>query len=167
MEWNGKVTNDIIKNRKGRFGLILCVIVDDRMGLTFNHRRQSQDRLLRSRLLEETRGGRLWINHYTAEQFDAPLADNIIVDEDFLDKAEKEDFCFVENLPVAKYKNRIDKIILFKWNSVYPADTYFDISLAEDGWKLKSVLEFEGNSHKKITREEWENEKQKEKITSV
>lgn len=147
--------------------MILYTAVDDHMGLTFNHRRQSQDRLLRSRLLEETKGGRLWMNHYTAEQFDTPLAGNIIVDEEFLNKAEKRDFCFVENLLVAKYKNHINKIILFKWNRTYPADTYFDISLEKDGWKLKSVLEFKGNSHEKITREEWVNEKQKEKITVV
>lgn len=107
------------------------------------------------------------MNHYTAEQFDTPLAGNIIVDEEFLNKAEKRDFCFVENLLVAKYKNHINKIILFKWNRTYPADTYFDISLEKDGWKLKSVLEFKGNSHEKITREEWVNEKQKEKITVV
>ena len=138
--------------------MILCAVVDDNMGMTFNKRRQSQDKLLRSHIIEETQGSKLWINSYTAKQFEVPLADHIIVDDEFLDKAEENDFCFVENLSVAKYQNQIKKIILFKWNRVYPADAFFDIQLSEDKWKLTSVLEFEGNSHKKITKEEWENE---------
>lgn len=135
--------------------MILCVAVDDNMGMTFNKRRQSQDQLLRCRLLETAQNHKLWMSHYSAKQFKAPLMGNIIVDDRFLDKAGDDDFCFVENLSMAKYENQIKKIILFKWNRVYPADTYFDIPLSENDWKLISVLEFEGNSHKKITMEEW------------
>lgn len=138
--------------------MIVCVAVDDNMGMTFNKRRQSQDKILRNHLIEEAQENKLWLNNYSAKQFETPLASNIIVDDDFLDKAEENDFCFVENLSLAKYQNQIKKIILFKWNRVYPADTYFDIPLSENGWKLTSVLEFEGNSHKNITIEEWENE---------
>lgn len=138
--------------------MILCVAVDDNMGMGFNNRRQSQDKLLRSHLIQEVQSHKLWINTYTARQFETPLPDNIIVDDEFLNKAEADDYCFVENLSVAKYESEIKKIILFKWNRVYPADTYFDIPLSEGKWSLSSVLEFEGNSHKKITREEWKNE---------
>ena len=137
--------------------MIVCVAVDDNTGMTFNKRRQSQDKILRKQLIEIARGSRLWINNYTAKQFEDPLASNIIVDDEFLDKAEENDFCFVENLSLAKYENQIKKIILFKWNRVYPADTYFDITLFDNGWKLTSVVDFEGNSHKKITKEVWEN----------
>ena len=44
--------------------------------------------------------------------------------------------------------------------SVYEetADTYFDINLTDGRWKLLTSTEFEGNSHKNITREEWVNE---------
>ena len=136
--------------------MIICVAVDDNMGMTFNQRRQSQDRILRSHLIEETHGNKLWMNTYSAKQFENPLPNNIIVDDEFLDKAESDDFCFVENLSVAKYQNQIKKIILFKWNRIYPADTYFDISLSENGWQLTSVLEFEGSSHRTITKEIWE-----------
>lgn len=132
--------------------------VDDNNGMTFNNRRQSQDKLLRSKIIEETQCGKLWMNNYTAKQFEKPISDNIIVDDEFLDKAGNEDYCFIENLSVAKYESKIKKIIFFKWNRIYPADTYFDIMLSENKWKLISVLEFEGNSHKKITREEWEHE---------
>lgn len=138
--------------------MILCVTVDNNMGMTFNNRRQSQDKLLRNYLIEMTRKSRLWINNYTAQQFEVPLEGHIQVDDNFLNKAKEGDFCFVENLKVSQYQNRIKKIILFKWNRVYPADTYFDIPLTKDSWELTSVIEFEGNSHKKITKEEWKNE---------
>lgn len=134
--------------------------VDDAMGMTFNNRRQSQDGILRRHLLEESKSSRLWINHYTAGQFEVPLADHILVDDEFLDKAAGGDFCFVENLSVAKYEQNVKKIILFKWNRAYPADTYFDIPLSKNGWKLTFVFEFAGNSHEKITKEIWENEKE-------
>lgn len=139
----------------GDVKLIVFVVVDDNMGMMFNNRRQSSDKVLRDYILRETKGSTLWMNGYTQKQFTMPLVDNISVDENFLDKAQENDFCFVENLSIAEYQEKIEKIILFKWNRVYPADTYFDIPLSESGWNLISVLEFEGNSHKQITREEW------------
>ena len=140
--------------------MILCVATDDHLGMTFHERRQSQDRILRERLLEISGGSRLWINHYTAKQFGTPLPENVKVDEQFLEKAADDDFCFVENLSPADYEKQIKKIYLFKWNRVYPADTYFTIPLGEGGWKLIAEQEFEGHSHKKITMEEWEHENQ-------
>lgn len=137
--------------------MIICAAIDDNMGMMFNNRRQSQDKLLRKHLLEITQPGKLWMNSYSEKQFETPLEKNIIVDEEFLEKAGEEDFCFVENLSVADYTSRIKKIILFKWNRVYPADMYFDISLTENNWKRISALDFEGNSHKQITMEVWKN----------
>ena len=75
-----------------------------------------------------------------------------------MENAGEDDFCFVEDLPLEMYQNKIKKIFLFHWNRAYPADTYFDIPLTADKWKLVSVLEFAGNSHKKITMEEWDHE---------
>lgn len=147
---------------KGGGTLIVCAAVDDRMGMSFHDRRQSQDRLLRQRLLELSAGSRLWVNHNTAKQFQDTAAGHLIVDDDFLEKAGEDDFCFVEDLPLETYQNRIKKIFLFHWNRAYPADTYFDIPLTADKWKLVSVLEFAGNSHKKITMEEWDHEENME-----
>lgn len=146
---------DILK--QGVRLLIICVAIDDKMGMIFNNRRQSQDRLLRADIMEDSKDSKLWMNEYTYKQFETPLPDNIIVDEDFLNKAEDNDYCFVENLSLTKYEEHIKQIVLYKWNRVYPADTYFDISLLENGWQLSSVAEFKGNSHEKITKEEWIN----------
>ena len=105
--------------------MILITCVDNNMGMLFNHRRQSQDRVLKER----------------------------IIDEHFLSKAACNDICFVEDCSVAPFEQKIEKIILYKWNRDYPADFYFDIPLSEHGWKLISSEDFVGFSHDKITEE--------------
>ena len=60
--------------------LILCV--DDRGGLSFNGRRQSQDRRVREDLLTMAAGGALWMDDYSRRQFTEPEAAAIRVDWD-------------------------------------------------------------------------------------
>ena len=50
--------------------LVLCA--DERGGLSFHSRRQSQDRLLREDLLKEAEGRLLWVDGYTKRQFSEP-----------------------------------------------------------------------------------------------
>ncbi len=52
------------------------------------------------------------------------------------------------------FENEIKKLIIFKWNRVYPADQYLDI----DPEKMTKVQEeeFVGFSHEKITMEVYE-----------
>ena len=132
--------------------IIICV--DDNMGMMFNNRRQSQDRALRDRILEITKGKNLYMNSYSASQFTD--SNNIIVDDNFLDKAQQRDYCFVENLDIRSYNSKIEKIIIYKWNRNYPWDFKFEISL--DKFRLESAFEFQGYSHKVITEEIWEND---------
>ncbi len=47
--------------------MIIMICLDDRGGMLFNKRRQSQDVLLRQQILTETAGGRLWMNSYSAK----------------------------------------------------------------------------------------------------
>ena len=47
----------------------IIVCVDNQNGMMFNHRRQSQDRALRKRILELTGGKKLWMNAYSQKQF--------------------------------------------------------------------------------------------------
>lgn len=139
--------------------MIVCAAIDDNLGMMFNNRRQSQDKILREHMIHMCSGSTLWMNEYSKSQFEAPLPEYVVADDDFLEKAGEDDYCFVENAPLASYEASIQKIILFRWNRAYPADTYFDIPLSEHGWELISVAEFEGNSHKNITKEEWSNVK--------
>lgn len=139
--------------------MIVCVAVDDRMGMMFYNRRLSQDRQLRTKLLQLAGEQRLWMNRYSAKQFGSPLAANIAVDEDFLNRAGADDYCFVENLSLKEYTEKMTKLVLFRWNRAYPADIYLDISLTGPDWKLTGSDEFTGYSHEKITVEEWEHER--------
>ncbi|MBO5460228.1 MAG: ribonuclease Z [Ruminococcus sp.] len=131
----------------------IIVCVDDAYGMMFNRRRQSQDAALRERILQSLNNAKLWMNAYSAKQFADNGADKIYVDEDFLNKASEEDYCFVENVDVSTFQEQIKEITLYKWNRRYPSDFKFQISLTEDYWRLISSDEFEGSSHEKITKE--------------
>ena len=139
--------------------MIVCVAVDNRNGLMFNHRRLSQDSELRKDILSVADGRVVWINNYTAGQFGNPLPVNIKINEDFLNMAQKGDYCFVEDDELLNHCDQIEKLFLYKWNRDYPSDKKLDLIPSELGWKLKSTVDFVGTSYKQITREEWINEK--------
>ena len=133
--------------------MVLIVCVDDHNGMMFNHRRQSQDRILRADILELTDGKKLWMNAYSRKQFAESDAEKIRVDETFLDAAGDGEFCFVENADVSGCAERIEEIYLYHWNRDYPADVYFPVDLSV--WKCVETKEFAGSSHEKITRERY------------
>ncbi len=121
------------------------------MGLRFNHRRQSQDSALRKRILQKTSGRALWMNHYSAGQFQAEAADNIRVDEHYLDMAHSGDYCFAEDAEASAAAPKAESLTLYRWNRHYPADEKLRIDLSR--WKLISSCNFAGTSHEKITEE--------------
>ena len=133
--------------------MIIMVCLDDKGGMMFNRRRQSRDRVVRERMVQMAGGRGLWMNHYSAGQFaqDDPAA--LRVDDDFLQKAGEGDFCFVENEALAPWEADLEKLVLFRWNRVYPADRYFDLDLTQGRWSLEDQEEFVGSSHEKITME--------------
>ena len=123
----------------------IIVCIDKSNGMLFNGRRQSQDRVLREKILSLLAGKKLYVNEYTAGQFEN--TDNLYVGEDFLQQAGCEDFCFIENAPVPA---GAEEIYLFRWNRDYPADTYFSLEL-KPGYRKVKTEDFPGYSHKKIT----------------
>lgn len=133
----------------------LIVCLDDRNGMLFNKRRQSADRVLSQRILELVGEGFLWMNGYSRKLFDE-TAENIRVDDRFLELAGKNDYCFAENVDVTSYINRADTVMLFRWNRAYPADMYFPMELITGSWKKVESIEFAGSSHEKITQEVYE-----------
>lgn len=129
--------------------MILIVCVDEKNGMTFNNRRQSKDRILTAHILEQTKNKQLWITNFSQDIFNVSDANNLIIDDQFIEKIGKDDYCFVENIDVNTIIDKVDKIILYNWNRRYPADKYFDINL--DDWVVDSEEEFSGSSHEKIT----------------
>lgn len=130
--------------------MIAVICMDDRGGMLFNRRRQSQDRLLRSDLLREAAGRPVWMNAYSAKQFTAP-PENLRPAEDFLDRAGPGELCFVEDRDLTPWLEKLEGLILYRWNRTYPADLYFTLPL--EGWTLERTEEFAGSSHEKITKE--------------
>ena len=95
--------------------MIWISIVDNSMGMLFNHRRQSRDRVLVQRILEITRGHALWMNAYTASLFE-PLSPGIHVDERFYERAASGEFVLAETIPPGACEKEIEKVILYHWN---------------------------------------------------
>lgn len=132
--------------------MIVIICIDEKNGLMFNNRRQSQDRNLRNILLREIGKRKLWMNEYSFKQFnETGQSSQICVCEDFLQKAKKNEFCFVENSDITPFLFYIEGIILFKWNRNYPADVYFKTDIS--AWDFIKSLDFIGSSHDKITME--------------
>ena len=128
--------------------MILTVCVDDRMGLSLGGRRLSKDSALREKLWKLS-CGKLRMSAYSARQFDFPVYSGA----DYLSGAKEGDWCFVENNDYVVFTDSIEKIVLFRWNRRYPADTYFEFP---GKWTLVSAGDFPGTSHEKITMEVYE-----------
>lgn len=131
----------------------IIVCLDDKNGMLFNNRRQSSDRLLRERMLLLAKPTRLWMNAYSAKQFTEDAT--FFVDECFLEKAGPGEYCFVENTDILPFADKIEAVVVYRWNAVYPSDTQFPVSLLE-GKTPKSTAEFTGYSHPRITEEIYE-----------
>ena len=140
----------------------VIVCVDDGNGMIFNKRRQSQDRVLRDDVQKMTSGQKLWMNAYSARQFQegSQTGENVtgvsetaalIVAEDFLRQAGENDFCFVENEKLLPYSDRIKEVVLYRWNRSYPGDFHQALDLHQ--WRQVQTTEFAGYSHEKITKE--------------
>lgn len=124
------------------------VCVDDDMGTMFNHRRQSRDRILCVDAVRET-VGRLFCTPYTARllsEYTAPT-----VTDSPLEDAGAEDSVFVEGEALLPYLDKIDTLVLYRWNRRYPRDLLFDLPL--DQFTLTASSDMEGYSHEKITKE--------------
>ncbi len=131
--------------------LIACV--DSRMGLSFNHRRLSRDRIVTGRIVQIVGDGTLRVHPYSASLFAALPESRICASEDFLSGAGPDDFCFLETGDPLPDPDRITRVLLFQWNRTYPFDVTFPLDLSASGWTLESREEFPGSSHENITLE--------------
>ena len=127
----------------------VIAVVDERNGTLFNHRRQSRDRVLTECILQRC-GGELFVTPYTAGLFAGTGARLTVADDPFA-AAGKDDWCFVEDLPLAPVRKKMGRLVLYRWDRVYPADRTLDLDLAS--LRPVSTVEFAGYSHEKITEE--------------
>ena len=78
--------------------------------MLFNHRRQSQDRVQRQRMLQRTGGAKLWVDTYTAGMFSAESREQLEIDDQCLEYAADGEFCFVEKENPGTVEEKIEKI---------------------------------------------------------
>lgn len=126
--------------------VIICL--DDNNGMLFNHRRQSRDKKIIEDIYAYT--NELWIAPFSQKIFE--LVDiKLTVSDMFLIDATSESYCFVEDKNLKPYEDRIEQLIVYKWNRKYPSDFKCDLCLKN--WTLMESIDFVGNSHDKITKE--------------
>lgn len=97
-KWGGKVN--------------IIVAVDDKNGMLFNHRRVSKDKEVRKKIAEIVQGNKLWMSQYSVSQYQDESYP-FYVDDNFLFKAAKEEYCFVEDRGLSDVKECIDGMIIF------------------------------------------------------
>lgn len=127
--------------------LIFCI--DDKKGMMFFGKRQSQDSVLREWIISHTTGSTLWMSNYSAKQFKDLTG--YIADDEYQTKADVGDYCFVEDKGYSLEK--ASEVILCKWNRKYQADKVFDVDIKSNGFKKVSSEDIKGSSHDKITIE--------------
>ncbi|MDF2804283.1 MAG: hypothetical protein K0S61_4188 [Anaerocolumna sp.] len=132
--------------------MIVILCLDDNNGMMFNHRRQSRDQAVVLDIALMSKGSRLSMKEYSFKMFADLELENVFISSEVMQQAEESDYCFVEDMGVLAYLEKIEQLIIYKWNRKYPADFYLDITL-EKGWELSEIKEFVGTSHEKITKE--------------
>lgn len=91
--------------------MIIIACTDDNQGMLFNHRRQSQDRVQRQRMLEQTGERKLWVDTYTARMFSGDDQERLEIDDQCLEHAGDGEYCFVEKEDLCQAEEKIEKII--------------------------------------------------------
>ena len=129
----------------------IIVCLDKNGGMLFNRRRQSRD----EKVFEDIKGycENLYANAFS-EKLLRSYNVSFTLDNAMLDRAGSGEWCFVEDLSLAPYAKRIERVVIYRWNRIYPKDFSFDLSL--DGYTSVSVTEFAGKSHETITKEIYE-----------
>ena len=130
----------------------LIVCLSDDGGMMFNRRRQSRDRVLIADMIRQTQGASLWVSPYSAPLF-GENCPTLQVAPSPVDAAKKDDYCFAEDTPLPQSLDGVDELIIYRWNRLYPSDTYFTCDTSP--FFLLESTDFAGSSHDKITKEIW------------
>ena len=127
--------------------MIVAVCVDNEWGMTFYGKRLSRDREVVRDVMQSA--PKVWVRRFSARLF---AKEDVTVDDSCLETAGEGELCFIENADILPYAQRIEKIILYRWNRDYPHDREFRLP---GGFRRKNVTEFRGHSHETITKEEY------------
>ena len=94
--------------------IIICL--DDNNGLAFNHRRQSQDRIVAEDIRKTVGEKKLWITDYSRKLFQA--VSNLEISENPKEEAKKGEYVFQELETLDTDDEQIEQFIIYRWNRV-------------------------------------------------
>ena len=132
---------------------IVCVA--DNLGVMFNHRRVSRDAAVTADILRLAQNAPLYLSPYSLPLF-AQSPANIVCVNDFSGALPENAVCFFED--ILPRPRMFDRLVLYRWNRDYPADTFFSVFPGEEGFALLARTDFSGVSHPVVTREIYEKE---------
>lgn len=132
--------------------MIPIVCVDNNMGVLFNNRRLSRDRVLTEWIMNYAGCIKVWCNSFSEKLF---TEYNVICDENFIYKAGEREYCFIENIDISQITDLYDEVIVCKWNRDYPSDMKLNLCKGNENWDSMVIDEIKGSSHDKITIEKW------------
>ena len=110
--------------------LKVIVILDDNLGMLFNNRRQSRDRVLIDDIIKTVKDNKIYIEEYSEILFNNSPC-KYIISSSPLDEAGISDYCFIERYHLSSYIDSISELIIYRWNRNYPHDFVFDINITE------------------------------------
>ena len=103
------------------YGMKLIFCIDDKSGMMFFGKRQSQDQNLREWILNYAQGSKLWMSPYSAKQFGNNAS--VSADDDYMSKAEENDVCLIED-------------------GSYSTDNANEIVLCKYSWRLSRCINY-------------------------
>lgn len=130
---------------------IICA-VSNQMGISFNHRRVSRDKMIYFDIAGSLDGQDLYMDTYSEALF-ADVRDqiNVIASPDYLEQVKQDEYAFYEVGEINQEK--VQMIVLYRFNRDYPSDFGLELDLSE--FEKVSQSEFAGSSHDTITKEIW------------
>ena len=117
--------------------MVIIVCLDQKNGMRFNHRRLSRDREIIKDIYKMLLDAPLYMSSQSQILFE-DYDGKIVVDPKFMETSDFD-------------THKVDEIIVYRFDTVYPADEYFPINLNE--YILMEESEFKGYSHDVITKE--------------
>ena len=140
--------------------MIVIACVDDKMGMMFNNRRQSRDRVLINRIEALTVSSVLWMSSYSQQLFPQTNAE---ISDTFMEKAANGEYCFVENACLTSYENgtgdtRLTNFLILicqKDGNLYPSMNLPAAPMKKSPWRYMKSEKMRKGSAAFITSAEY------------
>lgn len=128
--------------------MIFIFTLDNSNGTQFCGKRQSKDKIVAGHILNYANGKPVYMKEKSTSFFEN--TDKLIHIDNF-ENLENDAICFAEEVVSAKLLEKAEYIIVYRWNRSYPSIVKDRLDLS--GYTKRTVEEFAGNSHEKITVE--------------